>query len=314
MELVFVLILASLLILYMGIDMIFGISEMIEFIGKKWEIKKEKIQFKRTERYIESIKISDFFKNQTCYNFRINTLNDYFKTLESILLGYRIYNSNSEEIDMHMVLEYLVYKEEKLTVEEKMFNILVLQIAYIKYVENSEYIILNEEQTEIFDIINLYIQERIIQKQSLRDKAEFLRNESIRNSNKKLLNEYKKYNKKTETKDNKEIETKYIDKETKHNKEIETKYNNGMFNIKISMDKEEIYFSIKTRNLKQMFENSAENIEMKNIKNGKEEAFVEYILENLSKPSIYDNSTIKFWLPFEEIFSDILEYKNEFIE
>lgn len=91
-------------------------------------------------------------------------------------------------------------------------------------------------------------------------------------------------------------------------------YDNGMLKTKLSEDGKVINFSLKTSDLKWLFKNSIENFEQSVVKRGREKEFIDYVLERLSEPSTYNDDTVKWLMPFEEIFLEILEGYEDFIE
>lgn len=91
------------------------------------------------------------------------------------------------------------------------------------------------------------------------------------------------------------------------------KYNNGLLKTELSEDEKVVIFSIKVSDLKWLFKNSPNNDFCSNIKRGKEKEFIDYVLNNLSNESMYDDNTGKWLMPFEEIFQEILEGYEEFV-
>lgn len=91
------------------------------------------------------------------------------------------------------------------------------------------------------------------------------------------------------------------------------KYDNGMLKTELSEDGKTINFSLKVSDLKWLFKNSIENPEQSNIKRGKEQEFVDFILGRLSEPSGHNDDTVKWLIPFEEIFLEILEGYEDFV-
>lgn len=91
------------------------------------------------------------------------------------------------------------------------------------------------------------------------------------------------------------------------------KYDNGLLKTELSEDGKVINFSLKVSDLKWLFKNSPENYEQSNIKRGKEAEFVDYILDRLSEPSGHDDNTVKWLIPFEELFLEILEGYEDFV-
>lgn len=91
------------------------------------------------------------------------------------------------------------------------------------------------------------------------------------------------------------------------------KYDNGMLKTELSEDGKTINFSLKVSDLKWLFKNSIENPEQNNVKRGKEQEFVDFVLDRLSEPSGYNDDTVKWLIPFEEIFLEILEGYEEFV-
>ena len=89
------------------------------------------------------------------------------------------------------------------------------------------------------------------------------------------------------------------------------KYNNGLLKTQISEDGKNINFSISITKLKWLFKNSPNNPEMNSIKNKDTDKFVDFVLTRLSDESIYDENTVKWLIPFEEIFEDM--YCEDFI-
>lgn len=91
------------------------------------------------------------------------------------------------------------------------------------------------------------------------------------------------------------------------------KYDNGMLKTELSEDKKVINFSIKVTDLKRLFKNSLENTEQSVVKRGREQEFIDFVLNRLSEPSGYNDDTVKWLIPFEEIFLEILEGYEEFV-
>lgn len=91
------------------------------------------------------------------------------------------------------------------------------------------------------------------------------------------------------------------------------KYDNGMLKTELSEDGKTIRFSLKVSDLKLLFKNSIENPEQSNVKRGKEQEFIDFVLSRLSEPSGYNDDTVKWLIPFEEIFLEILEGCEEFV-
>jgi hypothetical protein len=89
------------------------------------------------------------------------------------------------------------------------------------------------------------------------------------------------------------------------------KYNNGLLKTEISEDGKSVNFSISVAKLKWLFKNSPNNVEMNSIKNKDTYKFLDYLLTRLSDESIYDDNTVKWLLPFEEIFEDM--YDEDFV-
>ena len=86
------------------------------------------------------------------------------------------------------------------------------------------------------------------------------------------------------------------------------KYDNGMLKTELSEDGKTIRFSLKVSDLKLLFKSSIENPEQSNVKRGKE-----FVLSRLSEPSGYNDDTVKWLIPFEEIFLEILEGYEDFV-
>lgn len=91
------------------------------------------------------------------------------------------------------------------------------------------------------------------------------------------------------------------------------KYDNGMLKTELSEDGKTINFSLKVSDLKWLFKNSIENPEQSNVKRGKEQEFIDFVLSRLSEPSGYNDDTVKWLIPFEEIFLEILEGYEGFV-
>lgn len=91
------------------------------------------------------------------------------------------------------------------------------------------------------------------------------------------------------------------------------KYDNGMLKTGLSEDGKTINFSLKVSDLKWLFKNSIENPAQSNVKRGKEQEFIGFVLGRLSEPSGYNDDTVKWLIPFEEIFLEILEGYEEFV-
>lgn len=94
---------------------------------------------------------------------------------------------------------------------------------------------------------------------------------------------------------------------------MKKKYDNGMLITELSADGKIIHFSLKVTDLKKLFKYSPENYDGSNIKRGKERDFVDYILNRLSEPSTSDENSVKWLIPFEEIFLEILEGYEDFV-
>lgn len=91
------------------------------------------------------------------------------------------------------------------------------------------------------------------------------------------------------------------------------KYDNGMLKTELSEDKKVINFSMKVADLKRLFKNSLENTEQSVVKRGREQEFIDFVLNRLSEPSGYNDDTVRWLIPFEEIFMEILEGYEEFV-
>lgn len=91
------------------------------------------------------------------------------------------------------------------------------------------------------------------------------------------------------------------------------KYDNGLLKTELSEDGKIVNFSLKVSDLKRLFKNSIENPEQSNIKRGKEQEFIDFVLTRLSEPSGHNDDTVKWLIPFEEIFLEILEGYEEFV-
>jgi len=91
------------------------------------------------------------------------------------------------------------------------------------------------------------------------------------------------------------------------------KYDNGLLKTTLSDDGKTINFSLKVSDLKWLFKNSPENPCQSNVKRGKEQQFVDYVLNMLSEPSGHNDDTVKWLIPFEEIFLEILEGYEDFV-
>ena len=91
------------------------------------------------------------------------------------------------------------------------------------------------------------------------------------------------------------------------------KYDNGMLKTELSEDGKTIRFSLKVSDLKLLFKSSIENPEQSNVKRGKEQEFIDFVLSRLSEPSGYNDDTVKWLIPFEEIFLEILEGYEDFV-
>ena len=91
------------------------------------------------------------------------------------------------------------------------------------------------------------------------------------------------------------------------------KYDNGMLKTELSEDKKVINFSLKVADLKRLFKNSLENTEQSVVKRGREQEFIDFVLNRLSEPSGYNDDTVRWLIPFEEIFMEILEGYEEFV-
>lgn len=91
------------------------------------------------------------------------------------------------------------------------------------------------------------------------------------------------------------------------------KYDNGMLKTELSENGKTINFSLKVSDLKWLFKNSIENPEQINVKRGKEQEFIDFVLSRLSEPSGHNDDTVKWLIPFEEIFLEILDGREEFV-
>lgn len=91
------------------------------------------------------------------------------------------------------------------------------------------------------------------------------------------------------------------------------KYDNGLLKTELSEDGKTINFSLKVSDLKWLFKNSIENPEQSNVKRGKEQEFIDFVLGRLSEPSGYNDETVKWLIPFEEIFLEILDGYEVFV-
>lgn len=91
------------------------------------------------------------------------------------------------------------------------------------------------------------------------------------------------------------------------------KYDNGLLKTEVIEDGKKVRFEIKTADIKWLFKNSPNNPCQSNVKRGKEQEFLDYVLKNLSEESRYDDNTVKWLMPLEEIFTEILEGYEEFI-
>lgn len=91
------------------------------------------------------------------------------------------------------------------------------------------------------------------------------------------------------------------------------KYDNGLLKTELSEDGKIINFSLKVSDLKWLFKNSNTNHTQNNVKRGKEQEFVDFVLSGLSELSAYDDTMVRWVIPFEEIFSEILEGYEEFV-
>lgn len=91
------------------------------------------------------------------------------------------------------------------------------------------------------------------------------------------------------------------------------KYDNGLLKTELSEDGKTINFSLKVSDLKYLFKNSIENPEQSYIKRGKEQEFTDFVLSRLSEPSVYNDDTVRWLIPFEEIFLEILEGYENFV-
>lgn len=91
------------------------------------------------------------------------------------------------------------------------------------------------------------------------------------------------------------------------------KYDNGLLKTELSEDRKTINFSISVSKLKWLFKNSPTNPTENTIKSAKTQDFVDHVLTHLSEPSIYDDNTVKWLAPFEEIFGDINSGDEDFV-
>lgn len=91
------------------------------------------------------------------------------------------------------------------------------------------------------------------------------------------------------------------------------KYDNGLLKTELSEDGKTINFSLKISDLKWLFKNSIENPEQSSIKRGKDQEFIDFVLGRLSEPSGYNDDTVKWLIPFEEIFLEILDGHERFV-
>lgn len=90
-------------------------------------------------------------------------------------------------------------------------------------------------------------------------------------------------------------------------------YNTGLLKTELSEDKKKIHFTLSVKDLKWLFNNSPGNVFENTIKNKKTEEFVDYVLNRLTEPSIYDDNSVKWLIPFEEIFADINDSDKDFV-
>ena len=98
-----------------------------------------------------------------------------------------------------------------------------------------------------------------------------------------------------------------------NNREKRKKYENGALKTELSDDGKIVHFSIKVSDLKLLFKTCSENFDGSNIRRGKEQEFIDYVLERMSEPSMWNDDTVKWALPFEEIFQEILEGAEDFV-
>lgn len=97
------------------------------------------------------------------------------------------------------------------------------------------------------------------------------------------------------------------------NKSKGKKYDNGALKTELSADGKTVYFSLKVSDLKFLFKTCSENFDGSNIRRGKEQKFIDYVLERMNEPSMWNDDTVKWALPFEEIFQEILEGAEDFV-
>ena len=98
-----------------------------------------------------------------------------------------------------------------------------------------------------------------------------------------------------------------------NNKSKIKKYDNGVLKTELSADGKTVHFSIKVSDLKLLFKTCSENFDGSNIRRGREREFIDYVLERMDEPSMWNDDTVKWALPFEEIFQEILESAEDFV-
>ncbi|HIS63361.1 MAG TPA: hypothetical protein IAC14_14185 [Candidatus Scybalomonas excrementigallinarum] len=189
------------ILVFGGIIAFFGISilaiaffggfipEIIDSISKLIENKKAKETFKNLDRYQESIRITEFLKENDMKKMRIDTLEDYFWVLGDLIFSLRDicdYNGKNITEDMKFILNEIT-KKEFLSMNEQLFNTWLLETACIKYHLNESK--LDQEQTERFLFLKGAFEEEkerieVQKKEEIKDR--------IRNTNKLVFNETRK--------------------------------------------------------------------------------------------------------------------------
>lgn len=91
------------------------------------------------------------------------------------------------------------------------------------------------------------------------------------------------------------------------------KYDNGALKTELSEDGKTVYFAIKVSDIKKLFKFCSANFDGSSIKRKREQEFIDYVLNQLNEPGTWNDDTVKWALPFEEIFQEILEGEEDFV-
>ena len=203
LEIKVILIMGCILLFY-GVSLIFSgmnlglidfIIDIVGLIPEAIQYKKEKKQFKDTERYQEGVRIKKFLEEtNTKETVVINTHYEYFEVLNDLIYSLK----NVCDCDEKPIIEDLKFilkeirKKESLSMNEQLFNTWLLEIACIKYHGLNE-AKLNQDQTEILFLIKKVFKEEKEERERIETQKELQKKEeieqSITNANKQLLNQ-----------------------------------------------------------------------------------------------------------------------------